>query len=336
MEPATAPRKPSAKLIIDGGHLLSMRGVDVTKMLQRMEEVYRVTFVKKILIQGTHDGQLNSFHRMISSPDGGHVACRIYGMKLQKGYAHDEKGIQLKPRQTVNLVVEKGVDVGIAVELLMEPLPHEENFSVIVLVSGDSDLGPALNIARVRRKIIVCSKSMSCSPELNEYIEQFEGKPVFLDTLFGRVEDLPTTATTVSTISTAGTMFSPPRMVCDLTLESSPTRFRGAMKPWAQRPLCISDCPQIKVGKYYDLQHVMDHRHPCHFKSKCRVLHTQDTDKTDKDNLHMELYMHTCLNYFNCPLDPEEDPEHFLRFTHIPKGKQNHDDDDIIVVYQRF
>jgi hypothetical protein len=312
-----------AKLIIDGGHLLkSQTGrapFDMPFFLSKMERTFNVRFTRKILFQGTFNGAHNSFHTLISHPSGGHVTCRISPMKLIHGNMyHPQERRMIEPPQQASLCVEKGVDVKIALELQKEPLPHEEMYDILIIISGDGDLDEAVREANKKRRVIVCPKIGTCAAEMNEFIFiQDNGQPVYLDTLLYDEDDV---------------CFTPPRGLTMARKWSSPVQPPPppALAP-PRRQTCRKRCPLIQPGPYFSAEHAHLFIHPCHFGGKCRHVldrgassssNPQEMETYSEEDMkkHMFLFSHPCKNYFDCT---NEDPSHCLMFLHVPKSKKS-------------
>lgn len=173
-------RRRRAKLIIDGAHLeacIKAAGegrkgrLDHMVLLSLLEERLDVSFEKKILyqvcfdvqdrrvvvrrgppssefgrsvlaFQATPDGQPNHFHRSISHPDGAHVKTVLQPLKARL-VTVEIGGI----KQTQELLLDKGVDLALALEILADrddpsgaPSSPNPSAAVLVIITADGDL----------------------------------------------------------------------------------------------------------------------------------------------------------------------------------------------------
>jgi len=168
--------------------------VDVRRLVRRLEEIYEAQFIRRHYVQGTENGTLSSFHKMLTSPEnkGPGFTVDIHKMREQSV----RRGGVVAPaeymRDKASIMVEQGVDVAISMEILRTTM--KGSFDSLVVITGDAGLEPAFRVAseenrerellkeKVQELYVLGGQKMS--HELFSYARGVRGQPlVFLEAI---------------------------------------------------------------------------------------------------------------------------------------------------------
>ena len=89
----------------------------------------------------------------------------------------------VRTKEWVTIKVEKGVDVALATELLLDPSAQHDPYDTIVIITGDGDLEVAIKTSQRKRRTLVVSLEHALHASLNQSVAKVDGKTLWLDDL---------------------------------------------------------------------------------------------------------------------------------------------------------
>eukprot|EP00128_Syssomonas_multiformis_P011997 Colp12_sorted_trinity150504_noHs@22400 len=177
-------RSNRALLVVDGGYIVACkRKVDYMKMVQELQRELQVEFYERWFFNSEPDcdpqGKIQKFHHWLktAAPNGPHFRVDLSKMKDRSFTCNSCKEPQVSR-------VQKGVDVAIAVEMMVHA--YDRRCDTIVFVGGDGDFYRCFQVLNDRLHIglhVVGWDNNTISPDLTTVARS----TLYLDTIFDKI-----------------------------------------------------------------------------------------------------------------------------------------------------